>query len=30
MDTETIYTLELLLDTLAMMNARNIPAEEKY
>ena len=30
MDTENLFTLELLLDIMSMMNARNIMAEEKY
>jgi hypothetical protein len=25
-----LYTLEILLDTLSMMNARNVPGEQKY
>ena len=25
-----MYTLEILLDTLSMMNARNVPGEQKY
>jgi hypothetical protein len=29
-DTNNLYTLEILLDVLSMMNARNFPAEEKY
>jgi hypothetical protein len=27
---ENIYILEVLLDCLKLMNARNIPAEKKY
>ena len=30
METDNLFTLEILLDILSMMNARNIPAEEKY
>ncbi len=29
-DTENLFTLEILMDVLCMMNARNIPAENKY
>ena len=30
MDSDHLYTLEILLDCLCMMNARNLPAEKKY
>lgn len=29
-ETEHLYSLEILLDTLSMINARNIPGEQKY
>lgn len=29
-ETEHLYSLEILVDTLQMMNARNIEAEKKY